>query len=68
MFCLGAEWKGAVRNFDGVEIGECETLDDVPGMLRDLDVTGRIGFLNLSKDVAGEEGGVCASDSTQSDA
>jgi hypothetical protein len=55
-FRLGAEWKEAVREFEGAEIGECESLQTVPGMVGDMDVMGKVGFIGLSRDVARREG------------
>jgi hypothetical protein len=56
MFRLGAEWKDAVSKFEGAEIGECESLQEVPGMVGDMDSMGKVGFIGLSRDVARKEG------------
>ncbi|CAD0025242.1 unnamed protein product [Aureobasidium pullulans] len=57
MFRFGAEWKGAVWQFEENEFEKCPILLEVPGMIGDMEANVMdTGFIGLSKDEAKKNG------------
>ncbi|THY70995.1 hypothetical protein D6C86_09743 [Aureobasidium pullulans] len=57
MFRFGAEWKGAVWQFEENEFEKCPILLEVPGMIGDMESNVMdTGFIGLSKDEAKKNG------------
>ncbi|CAH0056556.1 unnamed protein product [Clonostachys solani] len=54
MFRLGAEWRDAIHELDGIDLVSPDTarvLDQVPGMIGDMNPSGKgvVGFVGLSR-------------------
>ncbi|KAI9783701.1 MAG: hypothetical protein M1839_003549 [Geoglossum umbratile] len=52
MFKFGAEWRDVVHKIRDPKFERCTPLEDVPGMVGDMDDTAPRGFIGLSKAVA----------------
>jgi hypothetical protein len=55
MFRLGAEWREMVQKFEGREFGECKSLQELPGMIGDMEPCNESGFIGLSRNIARRE-------------